>query len=108
MGDDLADTLLYAASRDGSRLAYYTCSDAGGPDSTNIPGQTPFHQGFCSRVDVLGVVNLDGSDARVLESDLDSPTSIAGRWHLYGARFSPDGTKLIYQDRPGRTPFPGR
>ena len=66
--------VFYTASPDGSMLAYTTCS---GP--------------YCGSLDVLTIVNTDGTDARVLEA----PEGLM----LDGAQWSADGTKLVYQAR---------
>lgn len=62
----------YAPSPDGTRLVYNTC---------------------CSGADVATLVNIDGTDARTLES----PEGL----NSYGHKWSPDGTKLVYQQRDG-------
>jgi Tol biopolymer transport system component len=69
---NLARGSYYAASPDGTRLAFATC---------------------CSGADVLTVANIDGTDARTLESP--------ERLNAYGAQWSPDGTKVVYQERDG-------
>ena len=62
----------YVASPDGTRLAYNTC---------------------CSGSDVASIANIDGTEAR----ELTSPEGLA----YYAGRWSPDGTKLVYQERAG-------
>jgi dipeptidyl aminopeptidase/acylaminoacyl peptidase len=69
---NLARGSYYAASPDGTTLAFGTC---------------------CSGADVLTVANIDGTDARTLESP--------ERLNYYGAQWSPDGTKIVYQERDG-------
>jgi hypothetical protein len=72
LAENLAGGYSYAASPDGLQLAFGTC---------------------CSGTDVMTIANIDGSDARTLES----PEGL----NYYGARWSPDGTKLVYQERNG-------
>jgi Tol biopolymer transport system component len=72
---NLAGGHSYVASPDGTRLLYLTCH--GQPCS--------------SKWDVTTVANIDGTDARTLRS----PEGL----NYYGARWSPDGTKLVYQER---------
>jgi Tol biopolymer transport system component len=72
LAENLAGGFNYAGSPDGTKLAYGTC---------------------CSGADVMTVANVDGTDARTLES----PEGL----NFYGARWSPDGTKLVYQERDG-------
>jgi Tol biopolymer transport system component len=72
LAENLAGGFNYAASPDGTRLAYGTC---------------------CSGADVMTVANIDGTDARILQS----PEGL----NFYGARWSPNGTKLVYQERNG-------
>jgi Tol biopolymer transport system component len=72
---NLAGGHSYVASPDGTRLLYLTCH--GQPCS--------------SKADVTTVANIDGTDARTLRS----PEGL----NYYGARWSPDGTKLVYQER---------
>jgi basic membrane lipoprotein Med (substrate-binding protein (PBP1-ABC) superfamily)/DNA-binding SARP family transcriptional activator len=62
----------YAASPGGTKLAFGTC---------------------CSGADAVTVANVDGTDTRTLRAP-------EGRNH-YGAGWSPDGTKLVYQERNG-------
>jgi Tol biopolymer transport system component len=68
--ENLAGGYHYVASPDGKQLVYGTC---------------------CSRADELTVANIDGTDAHTLES----PEGL----NFYGARWSSDGTKLVYQER---------
>jgi Tol biopolymer transport system component len=68
------EALAYVPSPDGSRLAYGPC--------------TPL---WCSPEDVITVANIDGSEARTVESR-------RGR-NVFAARWSPDGSKLVYQER---------
>jgi Tol biopolymer transport system component len=70
--ENLAGGYIYGASPDGTRLAYGTC---------------------CSGADVMTVANIDGTGARTLQS----PEGL----NYYGARWSPDGTKVVYQQRDG-------
>jgi dipeptidyl aminopeptidase/acylaminoacyl peptidase len=72
LAESLAGGFNYAASPDGTRLAYGTC---------------------CSEADVMTVANIDGTDAHTLEA----PEGL----NYYGARWSPDGTKIVYQERNG-------
>jgi hypothetical protein len=72
LAENLAGGYNYVASPDGTQLAYGTC---------------------CSGADVMTVANIDGTDAHTLES----PEGL----NYYGARWSPDGTKLVYQERNG-------
>jgi Tol biopolymer transport system component len=72
---NLAGGYSYVASPDGTRLLYLTCH--GQPCS--------------SKWDVTTVANIDGTDARTLRS----PQGL----NYYGARWSPDGTKIVYQER---------
>jgi Tol biopolymer transport system component len=70
--ENLAGGYNYVASPDGTRLAFGTC---------------------CSGADVITVANVDGGDPHTLES----PQGL----NYYGARWSPDGSKLVYQERDG-------
>jgi Tol biopolymer transport system component len=72
VAENLAGGFNYVASPDGTRLAYGTC---------------------CSGADVMTVANIDGTHARTLQS----PEGL----NYHGARWSPDGTKLVYQVRNG-------
>jgi Tol biopolymer transport system component len=76
LAESLAGSNSYAASPDGTRLAYGTTRGGG-----------------CGEADVTTVANIDGTDARTLES----PEGRA----ICGARWSPDGTKLVYQEQDG-------
>lgn len=75
LAENLAGGLNYEASADGTRLAYRTR-----------------HGGGCIEPDEVTVANIDGTDARTLES----PEGLT----IYLARWSPDGTKLVYQAVP--------
>jgi len=66
----------YAASPDGTRIAYQTC-----------------HGGGCSKADEMAVADIDGSAARSLRV----PEGLNG----YAPNWSPDGTKVVYQLRNG-------
>ncbi len=68
----------YSVSPDGTRLAYGTCLYSS-----------------CSSVDEMGVGNIDGTSARKLRV----PQGLNG----YLPRWSPDGSKLVYQLRSGGT-----
>jgi Tol biopolymer transport system component len=69
--ENLAGGYIYAASPDGARLAFNTC---------------------CSAFDVMTVANIDGTDVRTF-----APEGL----NIYGPRWSPDGTKVVYQLRDG-------
>jgi len=73
LAENLVGGYRYAASPDGTRLAYGTC---------------------CSAADVLTVANIDGTDARTL-----APEGL----NVYGHQWSPHGTKVVYQLRDGGT-----
>lgn len=68
--------VFYSASSDGSRIAYSTC-----------------HGGSCSGDDVMWVGTIDGTEMRTLRV----PEGLNGN----APRWSPDGTKLVYQQRSG-------
>jgi Tol biopolymer transport system component len=70
--ENLGGGYIYAASPDGARLALNTC---------------------CSAADVMTVANIDGTEARTLKP----PEGL----NYYGPSWSPDGTKLVYQERNG-------
>ncbi|HEY6566989.1 MAG TPA: hypothetical protein VI341_05655, partial [Actinomycetota bacterium] len=76
----LAGGHSYVASPDGTKLVYGLSRKEG-----------------CSALDVTTVANIDGTDARVLQppDELD----------ICGARWSPDGTALVYQLRNGAAPY---
>jgi Tol biopolymer transport system component len=65
-----ASVVSYVPSPDGTQLAFYTC---------------------CSADDVMMIANADGSDAQELTT--------APGLNAYGPAWSPDGTKLVYQER---------
>jgi Tol biopolymer transport system component len=67
-----ASVVSYVPSPDGTQIAFYTC---------------------CSGDDVMTIANADGSGA---EEVVPSPGLNA-----YGPAWSPDGTKLVYQERDG-------
>ncbi len=68
----------YDASPDGTKIAYNTCRSFS-----------------CSGADVMTVANIDGTVVRTL----DVPEDLNG----YAPRWSPDGSKLVYQLRNGAT-----
>jgi Tol biopolymer transport system component len=70
--------LAFVPSLDGTRLAFDQCSSA-----------------FCSPTDAMKVANIDGSGVRTVES----PKGLRAG----AARWSPDGTKLVYQERKAGT-----
>jgi Tol biopolymer transport system component len=72
--ESFADAFMLAASPDGSTVFANTC---------------------CTPLDVAMVANVDGSDQR----RLDPP----GNVNYYMGRFSPDGTKIVYQATLGGT-----
>lgn len=77
LAENLAGGHAYVASPDGKRLVYGTSIGGG-----------------CADADRLTIANVDGTAARVLPPP---------RGFIYcGARWSPDGTKLVYQLRKGR------
>ncbi len=67
-------------SPDGTRVVFNECSAGPNP---------------CAASDRMAIGNIDGSNVRLIASpDGTNPTL---------ARWSPDGTKIVYQDRPGGT-----
>ncbi len=72
----LADGPFFAASPDGTRIVSSTC---------------------CSATDVITVANVDGTDSR----NLQPPEGL----NDYVAEWSPDGSKLVYQERIGVDPL---
>jgi hypothetical protein len=75
LAERLAGGYNYVASPDGTRLAYGTNRGGG-----------------CAESHVT-IANIDGTDAHTLQS----PEGLI----ICGARWSPDGTKLVYQERDG-------
>jgi Tol biopolymer transport system component len=73
--DGLAGGGDYVASPDGTRVARSTC---------------------CGPQDAITIANIDGSDLRTLQS----PAGV----NYYSPQWSPDGTKLIYQQRDASDP----
>jgi Tol biopolymer transport system component len=76
LAKSLAGGYSYAASPDGTRIAF-SSSDGGG----------------CVAADGITVANIDGTVVRTLKS-LAGLSYCAPRW-------SPDGTKIVYQERDG-------
>jgi WD40 repeat protein len=74
LADVFADAFFLTASPDGTRLYAVTC---------------------CSSSDVAMVANIDGSDQRRLDP--------SGTINYYMGRWSPDGTKIVYQATDGGT-----
>ena len=68
----------YSASSDGSRLLYGSCLNLS-----------------CSSEDVMGIGSVDGTGARTLR--------VPEEHNGYLPRWSPDGTRLVYQLRDGGT-----
>jgi Tol biopolymer transport system component len=80
LAKNLAGGYSYVASPDGTRVAYSSSSLGG-----------------CVAADGITVANIDGTDARTLKSPAGL-TYCAPRW-------SPDGTKIVYQERNSADPF---
>jgi Tol biopolymer transport system component len=70
--------IAFVPSPDGTRLAFDQCSSA-----------------LCSLTDAMKVANIDGSGVRMVES----PKGL----HAGAARWSPDSTRLVYQEREAET-----
>ena len=80
LAKNLAGGVSYVASPDGRRIAYSSSSSDG-----------------CVATDGITVANIDGTDARTFKSPAGL-TYCSPRW-------SPDGTKLVYQERDAADPF---
>lgn len=77
--ESLAGGFAYVPSPDGTRVVYGTGN------------------GGCEGNDVTKVANIDGTDVQTLPA---APEGL----NICGARWSPDGTKLVFQVRDGANP----
>jgi Tol biopolymer transport system component len=77
----LAGGLAYVPSPDGTKVVYGTGENGG-----------------CVGGEVTMVANIDGTDVQMLPA---APEGL----NLCGARWSPDGTKLVFQARNGTDPY---